>query len=280
MNEIHTQTAVPAGDAPVDFEPMDRGAFLLKGVLAAGALYGASTVGLEYRHLGRSPLKVSALCLGTMMFGDQTDAAEARAIIADARDAGRQLHRHCRRLHAAARPRSMVGELIGPRHDWVLATKLGNKMSERPNEAAYSRRWMLRGVRCQPAAPRTDHVDIHYMHRDDNGMRSRGAAAGDRRPAARRQDPLLGRVQLPRLAHRRGRARARGSWACRGPVVCQPYYNLLNRMPEVEMLPACDHYGIGVAPYSPIARGVLDRQVRAGRAAGRGHARRPRRSSG
>ena len=42
-----------------------------------------------------------------------------------------------------------------------------------------------------------------------------------------------------------------------GPVVCQPYYNLLNRMPEVEILPACRHYGIGVAPYSPIARGVL-----------------------
>jgi aryl-alcohol dehydrogenase-like predicted oxidoreductase len=42
-----------------------------------------------------------------------------------------------------------------------------------------------------------------------------------------------------------------------GPVVCQPYYNLLNRMPEVEILPACQHYGIGVTPYSPIARGVL-----------------------
>ena len=42
-----------------------------------------------------------------------------------------------------------------------------------------------------------------------------------------------------------------------GPVVCQPYYNLLNRQPEVEVLPACAHYGIGVVPYSPIARGVL-----------------------
>jgi len=41
------------------------------------------------------------------------------------------------------------------------------------------------------------------------------------------------------------------------PVVCQPYYNLLNRMPEVEVLPACEHYGVGVASYSPIARGVL-----------------------
>jgi aryl-alcohol dehydrogenase-like predicted oxidoreductase len=42
-----------------------------------------------------------------------------------------------------------------------------------------------------------------------------------------------------------------------GPVVCQPYYNLLNRMPEVEILPACAHHGIGVVPYSPVARGVL-----------------------
>jgi aryl-alcohol dehydrogenase-like predicted oxidoreductase len=41
------------------------------------------------------------------------------------------------------------------------------------------------------------------------------------------------------------------------PVVCQPYYNALNRMPEVEVLPACQHYGLGVVPYSPIARGVL-----------------------
>jgi aryl-alcohol dehydrogenase-like predicted oxidoreductase len=51
--------------------------------------------------------------------------------------------------------------------------------------------------------------------------------------------------------------RLAGDLGMPGPVVCQPYYNLLNRMPEVEILPACRHYGIGVAPYSPIARGVL-----------------------
>jgi aryl-alcohol dehydrogenase-like predicted oxidoreductase len=48
------------------------------------------------------------------------------------------------------------------------------------------------------------------------------------------------------------------------PVVCQPYYNLLNRMPETEILPACDHYGLGVAPYSPMARGVLTGKYRPG----------------
>jgi aryl-alcohol dehydrogenase-like predicted oxidoreductase len=51
--------------------------------------------------------------------------------------------------------------------------------------------------------------------------------------------------------------RIAGQLGMPGPVVCQPYYNLLNRMPEVEVLPACQHYGIGVTPYSPIARGVL-----------------------
>jgi aryl-alcohol dehydrogenase-like predicted oxidoreductase len=50
---------------------------------------------------------------------------------------------------------------------------------------------------------------------------------------------------------------ARRLATCPGPVVCQPYYNLLNRMPEVEILPACAHHGIGVVPYSPVARGVL-----------------------
>jgi aryl-alcohol dehydrogenase-like predicted oxidoreductase len=53
------------------------------------------------------------------------------------------------------------------------------------------------------------------------------------------------------------------------PVVCQPYYNLLNRMPEVEVLPACDYYGIGVARYSPIARGVLTGKYAAAAARGR-----------
>ena len=51
--------------------------------------------------------------------------------------------------------------------------------------------------------------------------------------------------------------RLAGQLGMPGPVVCQPYYNLLNRMPEVEVLPACEHYGIGVTPYSPVARGVL-----------------------
>ena len=72
----------------------------------------------------------------------------------------------------------------------------------------------------------------------------------------RRQDPLLGRSNFRgwRIAEI---VRVAGELGMPGPVVCQPYYNLLNRMPEVEILPACDHFGIGVSPYSPVARGVL-----------------------
>ena len=90
--------------------------------------------------------------------------------------------------------------------------------------------------------------------------------------AARRQDPRTGACRtfaagaLPRLVHL---ARALGMPA---PVVCQPYYNLLNRMPEVEILPACAHYGIGVMPYSPIARGVLTGKYAPGQPAPGGHA--------
>jgi aryl-alcohol dehydrogenase-like predicted oxidoreductase len=55
-----------------------------------------------------------------------------------------------------------------------------------------------------------------------------------------------------------------------GPVVCQPYYNLLNRLPEVEILEACGHYGLGVVPYSPIARGVLTGKYAPGQAPAEG----------
>src|SRR3546814_19403757 len=56
------------------------------------------------------------------------------------------------------------------------------------------------------------------------------------------------------------------------PIVCQPYYNAMNRMPEVEILPACEYYGLGVVPYSPLARGVLTGKYppgKIGRASGR-----------
>jgi len=159
---------------------------------------------------------------------------------------------------------TMVGELLkGQRHDWVLATKLGNDMSQRPNEGHYSRSWMLREVEASLKRLQTDHVDILYMHRDYIGM--------DLEEPLRAIDALLrgGRIRYWGVSNFRGWRiaeimRVAGLLGMPGPVVCQPYYNLLNRMPEVEILPACEHYGIGVTPYSPIARGVLTGKYRPG----------------
>ncbi len=211
---------------------------------------------MQYRRLGRSNLQVSALCLGTMMFGDQTGREEAAAIVADARGRGVNFI-DTADVYTKGASESMLGDLLaGQRHEWVLATKLGNRMSDRVNESHYSRSWMLREVESSLARLRTDHVDILYLHRDFLGM--------DLEEPLFALDALLraGKIRywgisnfrawrIAELVH--GAARI----GMPGPVVCQPYYNLLNRMPEVEILPACAHHGLGVVPYSPIARGVL-----------------------
>jgi aryl-alcohol dehydrogenase-like predicted oxidoreductase len=230
---------------------------------------------MHYRTLGHSNLKVSALCLGTMMFGDQTAQPEAAAIVADAHTRGVN-YIDTADVYTKGASETMLGTLLkGQRHDWVLATKLGNKMSERVNEGHYSRSWMLRSIAASLARLQTDYVDILYMHLDHNGM--------NLEEPLRALDAMLraGQIRYWGLSNFRGWriaevVRLAGQLGMPGPVVCQPYYNLLNRMPEVEVLPACQHYGIGVTPYSPIARGVLtgkylpgqapDAGTRAGRA--------------
>src|SRR5659263_603407 len=125
---------------------------------------------MQYRSLGNSNLQVSALCLGTMMFGDQTDQTEAASIMADAHAHGVN-YIDTADVYSKGVSETMVGELLkGQRHDWVLATKLGNTMSDRVNEGHYSRSWMLREVAASLARLQTDFVDILYLHRDYNGM--------------------------------------------------------------------------------------------------------------
>lgn len=222
-----------------------------------------------YRNLGKSNLKVSALCLGTMMFGDQTARDEAAAIVADARAHGVN-YIDTADVYSKGGAETMLGELLkGQRHDWVLATKLGNAMSDRVNEGHYSRTWMLREVAASLARLQTDYVDILYLHRDFNGM--------NLEEPLRALDAMLraGQIRSWGVSNFRGWRIAElvhlaAQLGMPGPVVCQPYYNLLNRMPEVEVLPACAHYGMGVTPYSPVARGVLTGKYPPGQTPGPG----------
>ena len=224
---------------------------------------------MQYRQLGNSNLQVSPLCLGTMMFGDQTGIEEARAIVADAHGHGVN-YIDTADVYTKGASEVMVGEVIKvTRDDWVLATKLGNKMSARPNQGHYSRAWILHEVEASLKRLQTHHIDILYMHRDYNGM--------DLEEPLRAIDTALrhGKIRYWGVSNFRGWRiaeimRLAGQLGMAAPVVCQPYYNLLNRMPEVEILPACAHYGIGVTPYSPVARGVLTGKYAPGQAPAEG----------
>jgi aryl-alcohol dehydrogenase-like predicted oxidoreductase len=129
-------------------------------------------------------------------------------------------------------------------------------MSERVNEVHYSRAWLVHELEQSLRRLQTEHIDIYYLHRDYADL--------NLEEPLRALDDMLraGKIRYWGLSNFRGWRIAEAVAIARqlnmpGPVVCQPYYNLLNRMPEVEILPACEHFGIGVAPYSPIARGVL-----------------------
>lgn len=211
---------------------------------------------MKYSTLGKSPLEVSRLCLGTMMFGDQTDAAEAGRIVGDARASGVNFI-DTADVYTTGASETMLGALIKPdRHRWVLASKLGNAMSDARNERRYSRTWVMRAIEGSLSRLQTDHLDIYYLHRDEPEM--------NLEEPLRALEQLLrdGKIRYWGVSNFRGWRIAEAVHVARqlgmpGPVVCQPYYNLLNRMPEVEILPACRHHGIGVVPYSPVARGVL-----------------------
>jgi aryl-alcohol dehydrogenase-like predicted oxidoreductase len=211
---------------------------------------------MQYRRLGRSGLEVSVLCLGTMMFGDRTDAAAANEIVAHARDAGVTFI-DTADAYSDGASETIVGAAIrGERARWILATKVGKAMTRTPFDGGLSRRWVLRA--CDDSLRRlaTDWIDVYYLHRDDpvTPLAETVATLGDLIRA--------GKIRYFGVSNFRGWrivevVRCCAEQGVPPPVVCQPCYNLLNRMPEVEVLPACDHHGIGVAPYSPIARGVL-----------------------
>jgi aryl-alcohol dehydrogenase (NADP+) len=218
---------------------------------------------MDYHRLGSSGLEVSPLCLGTMNFGTVTSEDESHRIIAAAREAGVNFIDTADAYGYGASERIVGAAIRTDRRHWILATKVANPMTAKPRDGGLSRRWIMQA--CNDSLQRlgTDYIDVYYLHKDDldTPIAESVAAVGD----------LIrsGKVLYFGISNFRGWriAEVVSECAAQGvppPVVCQPYYNLLNRMPEVEILPACDYYGIGVAPYSPIARGVLTGKYRAG----------------
>lgn len=211
---------------------------------------------MEIRSLGHSGLKVSTLCLGTMMFGGATDEPTSARIVAKARDQGVNFIDTADQYNAG-RSEEVVGRAIArERHRLVLATKLANPMGEGPNERGLSRKWAMAAAEASLKRLGTDHIDIYYLHKEDHStplaetVRAMGdlARQGKIRYFGVSNYRAWRVAEICALSDRLGIDR---------PVASQPYYNAVNRMPEIEHLPACAYYGLGVVPYSPLARGVL-----------------------
>jgi aryl-alcohol dehydrogenase-like predicted oxidoreductase len=211
---------------------------------------------MDYRFLGRSGVRVSPICLGTMMFGDQTDAAESGRIVASAREAGVNFI-DTADVYCNGESEKIVGKLIAPdRERWVLATKVANPSGDDPNRRGTGRKWVMRAIEESLERLATDYVDIYYLHRDpgDVPMEETVAVMGDLIAAGKIHYWGVSNLRGWRIAHAVATCRELGVAL---PIVSQPYYNLMNRQPENDILPACAEYGIGVVPYSPLARGVL-----------------------
>ncbi|MGI9489205.1 MAG: aldo/keto reductase [Geminicoccaceae bacterium] len=211
---------------------------------------------MEYRKLGRSGLRVSPLCLGTMMFGGQTGEPAATRIIEKARYQGVNFI-DTADVYNQGRSEEVVGRAIrADRDHWILATKMANPMGSGPNQGGLSRRWMFKAADASLKRLGTAWIDIMYLHKEDHETpleESIGAIADLIR---------TGKIRYFGLSNYRSWRVATICDLCDRlgidrPVVSQPYYNAMNRMPEVEHLPACDYFGLGVVPYSPLARGVL-----------------------
>lgn len=211
---------------------------------------------MQYRRLGASGLTVSPICLGTMMFGGRADEATSKRIIASARDAGVNFI-DCADGYAKGETEKITGRAIKRnRHDWVLTTKVGNPMGPGPNDRGLGAKHIHQGVDASLKRLGTDFIDIYYFHLDDldTPMEESIQAVSDVIRQGKARYWGISNYTGWRVAALCGLAQAMGAPM---PVVAQPYYNAMTRMPEIDLLPACDYFGLGVVPYSPLARGVL-----------------------
>ena len=152
----------------------------------------------------------------------------------------------------------IVGKIVSKARDrWVLATKVQNAIiPQDPNSGGGGRKWIQYEIEQSLTRLGTDYIDVYYLHRDDleTPLEDTVATLGDLVRA--------GKVRYLGLSNFDGWRIAEVVNTCRRvgvpqPIVLQPVYNAMNRLAEVEMFPACQYYGLGIVPYSPLARGVL-----------------------
>ena len=229
---------------------------------------------MRYRRLGRTALQVSELCLGTMNFGPRTDEADAFDILDVALDAGinfvdtaDQYGGHL----GVGTTEEIIGRWIAGdgrrREQIVLATKLYEPMSELPNDRGLSAIHIRRACDASLRRLQTDHIDLYQMHHLDR------AAPWDEIWQAMETLIAQGKITYVGSSNFAGWSIAQANEAATarhvlGLVSEQSLYNLTERTIELEVLPACEAYGLALLPWSPLAGGLLG-GVSAGDSTGR-----------
>tara|TARA_A100001391_G_scaffold199599_1_gene182862 strand:+ start:1329 stop:2300 length:972 start_codon:yes stop_codon:yes gene_type:complete len=218
---------------------------------------------VDYINLGKTGLKVSRLVLGCMTFGSSNWApwvlgAEAsRPIIDKALDLGINFF-DLADVYSLGESETVVAEALKsvPRHKLVLGTKLYNAMSDDPNDRGLSRKHVFEAVDASLKRLGTDYIDLYQLHRFDydTPLEETLDALNDVVRAGKVRYLGASSMHAWQFMKAIGIQRANG-WA---PFVSmQNHYNLMYREEEREMLPLCRSEGIGVIPWSPLARGRL-----------------------
>ncbi len=218
---------------------------------------------MQYTNLGRTGLKVSRLCLGTMNFGPETTEPDSHAIMDRALEVGLNFF-DTADVYGWKKGEGITEQIIGNwfaqgggrREKTVIATKVYGDMGEWPNENRLSALHIRRACEASLRRLRTDHIDLYQMH---HVWRE---APWEEIWEAMERLVRDGKVIYVGSSNFAGWHIARANEAARsrhflGLVSEQSIYNLMKRTVELEVLPACEAYGLGVIPWSPLAGGVL-----------------------
>src|SRR5688500_5895227 len=211
---------------------------------------------MKTRPLGRTGVQVSELCLGTMAFGGDADAAEAGRMFRAARDAGVNFFDTADQYNAG-RSEEILGELIrGSRDELVIATKCFNPTGADLNARGANRRHVRRAVEASLKRLGTDRVEILFLHHYDalTPLEEQMRALEDLVRAGKVLYPAVSNYAAWQTQAALG-IQERSGWTRLQAI--EPMYNLVKRQAEVELVPMAAANGLSVLPYSPAGGGLL-----------------------
>ena len=221
---------------------------------------------MEHRRLGNSGLFVSEVGLGCNNFGGRLDEAATRDVVHAALDAGIDLL-DTADMYGGSLSEEYIGKALGPRRqDVILATKFGFGMGDGPHNRGASRRYIMRAVEASLRRLDTDYIDLYQIHFPDP------QTPIDETLRALDDCVTSGKVRYIGCSNFAGWQIADAHWTAAGDglnrfVSAQNQMSLLERGVLTEVIPACEHFGLGMLPYFPLASGLLTGKYRRGEGA-------------